>query len=139
MYFYTHPEAEHKFLSTLGTSGERCWGWIEIAFQTPLFILATDNEIEGGTIGRDFMFGCLEDLLGTINASKGVISIRGIGLLSPGYMNGSNLYKFGTIKEIWHHPSKMVEIFVMDDGTRLQNTPGSGCINEQEMELVLSL
>lgn len=139
MYFNTHPAAEHKFLSAISPSGEQSWRWIELAIQTPLFILSTNFKIEEGFIGRHFMFGCLKDLLGTISELEGVFTILGVGVLSPGYMNGSECYKFGNIKEIWQHPKKLIEVYVLDDGSRLQYPPCEDYINEQEMELAMRL
>lgn len=137
--FNTQPEAEHKFLSAINPKGERCWQWIEIAIHAPLYLVSGDAEIEGVSLGRDWLFGQLRDVLSLMNTSKGALMNIEIGLLSPGYMNGSNSYQLGKIKEIWQHPDGTSKLFVLVDGTKLRYSASDESTNDQDMELVLSL
>lgn len=105
----------------------------------PLFLVSGEVETEDGTFGQDWLFGQLEDVLNLMNTSKGKLTNIEIGLLSPGHMNGSNTYQLGKIKEIWQHPDGPSKLFVLVDGTKLRYSYTEDSINDQEMELALSL
>lgn len=140
--FYTHPEAEHKFLSAINPNGERNWRWIEFAIKIPMFLVSGDVNTEDGkdgTFGRDWLFGKFEDVLQLMNASKGMLTNIEIGLLSPGYMNGSSSYQLGMIKEVWQQRDGPSQLFVLVDGTKLHNSFSADTNAHQELELVLSL
>lgn len=137
--FHTQPEAEHKFLSAIDPNGEKSWRWIEFGLHIPLFLVSGDVEIEECTLGCDRLFGQLGDVLNLMNTSRGTLANIQIGLLSPGYMNGSNSYQLGNIKEIWQHPEGHHQLFVLDDGAKLRYSLCADSSKDQEMELVLSL
>ncbi len=137
--FHTQPEAEHKFLSAINPYGKKSWQWIEFAIHAPFYLVSGDAETEGGTFGRDWLFGQLRDVLKLMSTSKETLTNIEIGLLSPGYMNGSNSYQLGKIKEIWQHPDGTSKLFVLVDGTKLRYSANEESTNDQDMELVLSL
>lgn len=135
--FYTEPEAEHKFLSAIDPYGARSWRWIEFAIKIPVFLVSGDVNTEDGAIGRDWLFCRLEDVLQLINASKGTLTKIEIGLLSPGYMNGSGSYQLGMIKEVWQQRDGRSQLFVLVDGTKLRNSFDADTDAHQELELIL--
>lgn len=137
--FHTQPEAEYKILSAMNPDGERSWRWIELVIHIPLFLVSGFVETKDGEFARDWIFGQFGDVLNLMVTSGGTLSNIEIGLLSPGYMNGSNSYQLGKIKEIWQHPNGPSKLFVLADGTKLRYSSNENSKNEQELELVLSL
>jgi len=137
--FHTQPEAELKFPRVMNSFGERSWQWIEIAIHIPLFLVSGDMKLVDGTVGRDWIFGNIRDVLNLIDTSSGTSINLQIGLLSPGHMNGSNSYQLGKVKEIWRHPNEPSQLFVLVDGTKLRYSYNEDSENDHDMELVLSL
>lgn len=137
--FHTHPEAELIFPLGLASFGERSWYWVELSIQIPYLFLSVNVEIEECTIRRHFIFSHLRDALGLIAESRDIAKDLEIGLLSPGYMNGSNSYQLGQVKEIWERRGGREQMFVMSDGAKFHYPSDADGVMNQEMELVVSL
>lgn len=137
--FYTHPEAEFAIPPGLASFGERGWHWVELSFQIPYFLLSMDVEIQEVSLRRHYVFGLLRDAMGLITSSGDVIKNLEIGLLSPGFMNGSGSYQLGRVTEIWGFRDSDVQIFVMSDGAKFHFPPREDSLNDEEMELLISL
>lgn len=137
--FYTHPTAERVLPSGMAPVGERSWSWVELCLQIPYFLVSFTVEIDGGALGRHFLFSQLKDVVGLITTSGDKIKDLKISLLSPGYMNSGNSYQLGQVKEIWKRRGGREELFVMSDGKKLHFLPDEGSVKEQEMVLVVSL
>ncbi|MFH1493366.1 MAG: hypothetical protein ABIG70_01035 [Pseudomonadota bacterium] len=137
--FDTHPEAEITLARSFSPSGQRSWHWVELSLQIPFFLLSVNLETEEGCFRREFLFSQIKDALGLISASRSIIDRLEIGLLSPGYMNGSNTYQLGRVKEVWKRRNGHEQLFVMADESRLHFPPNVDGMQDREMELVLSL
>lgn len=137
--FHTQPEAELRLPLGLAPLGERSWHWVELSIQIPYFLLSVNVEIEECTIRRHYIFSHLRDALGFIAASRDIAKDLEIGLLSPGYMNGSSSYQLGQVKEIWECRGGHEQMFVMSDGARFHYPSDTDGLKNQEMELVVSL
>lgn len=138
--FHTHPEAELTLPPGLASFGQRSWHWVELPLQIPYFFLSITEETEEGLFRRRFIFSQLRDVLILIAESRDdAFKDLEIGLLSPGYMNGSSNYQLGQIKEIWKSRGGHKQVFVMSDSAKFCFPPEKDDINEQEMELIVSL
>lgn len=138
--FHTHPEAEIEVPQGLNAVGERSWRWVELALQIPYLYISVNVDTEDGSCGRHFLFSQLMDAMSLIADSKnGVFKDLEIGLLSPGYMNGGNFYQFGRVKEIWKRQGGHEQMFVMSDDAKLYFPPDEVSIQNQDMELIVSL
>lgn len=137
--FHTYPEAELPVPPALASFGERSWHWVECALQIPYFFLSVGLETDEGSFRRHFLFSHLKDLLSLVGASGDHVKEIEIGLLSPGYMNGSNSYQLGKIKEIWECRDTQGCLFIMSDGAKYHYPSDIGCEEEQAKELILSL
>lgn len=137
--FHTHPEAELTLPPGLAPFGQRSWHWLELPLQIPYFFISINVENEECTFRRHFLFSQLRDALSLIGASRDVFKNLEIGLLSPGYMNGSNSYQLGQVKEIWECRGGYEQMFLMSDGAKFHFPPNEDGKKDQEMELVVSL
>lgn len=137
--FDTHPEAEITLARAFSPPGQRSWQWVELSLQIPFFLLSVKLETEEGSIRREFLFSQIKDALGLISASRNIMDGLEIGLLSPGYMNGSNTYQLGRIKEVWKRRNGHEQLFVMADESRFHFPPNVDDMQDRELELVLSL
>ncbi|GEM_PF-5882183 len=137
--FHTHPEAELTLPPGLAPIGQRSWHWLELSLQIPYFFLSVNMETEEGAFRRHFLFSQLRDALSLLAASKDVFNDLEIGLLSPGYINGSSSYQLGRVKEIWECRGGYEQMFVMSDGAKFHFPPDEYGNKDQEMKLVVSL
>lgn len=136
--FHTHPDAEQLMPPSLLPPGEKCWRWIELSIQIPYYVLSFIVEIEGTEFSLQYMFTHVSDVINLIDTSSDKVRNLKLGLLSPGYMNGSDFYQFGQIKQIWQ--SKDGEkLFLMDNGTKLYFPYSLDEIHKFEGELVLAV
>lgn len=137
--FMTHPDAELPIPSGLALHGERTWQWVEFSLQIPYFFLSFSVASGNASLMRYILFSQLKDVLCVVSTiKKGVKDIE-IDLLSPGYVNGSNSYKMGKVKEIWEGKNPYEQMFVMSDGARLYFPSDKDGSRDQEFELVFSL
>lgn len=137
--FDTHPEAEIKFTRAYSPLSQQRWNWVEFAIQIPCLLISVSLESDAGSFSRNFLFGSLKEAMSLIAASRDICKHLEIGLLSPGYMNGSGSYQLGQVKEIWRRRGGHEQMFVMADGTKLSFPPEEFVPIDREMELVVSL
>ena len=136
--FHTYPEAEQFLPSGLATFGERSWKWVELSLQVPYFLLAINITSESCTFRRHFVFSEINGLLNLIACMKDEVEDIDISLLSPSYMNNSDSYQLGKIKEIWQNRDGLEQAFVMSDGTKLYYPSSVIDSSNQKMELIAS-
>lgn len=136
--FHTHPDAEQSMPPGLLPLGEKSWRWIELSIQIPYYVLSFIVEIEGEEITLQYMFAHVRDVINLIDTSGATIRNLKVGLLSPGYMNGSDSYQFGQIKQIWQSKDGG-RLFLMDGGTKLYFSLAEDATENFEGELVLSV
>lgn len=138
--FYTSPEAEVRVPKPLAPNGERSWRWVELGLQIPYFLLSIQISNEETEMVRRLVLGQLQDVLDIASQQSESFQVIDLGLLSPGYMNGSESYQLGTIKEIWGaKETGQPTVFVMADRSKLTFSLGSKEPKEVEMELLLAL
>lgn len=137
--FRTFPEAEQYLPPVFTTFGEKSWRWIELPLRIPYFLLSVSVITEDGTVGRDLFFSHSRDLLNAIAEMKDLIRDTKISLLSPGYMNGSDSWQMGKIKELWKCRDSHEQMFVMNDGTKLYYPTDEPEKNNNDMELIISM
>lgn len=137
--FYTHPAAELKLPPGLAPLGEQSWHWVELSLQVPYFFLSFTEQTEDGPFRRHLIFSEVGEAMRLRTYAENEMTSLEIGLLSPGYINGSGSYQMGRIKEIWERPDGSAQMYVMSDGTKLHYRFHEDAIKDQEMELLISL
>lgn len=139
--FHTVPTAEIPFLFNLYNNGGRSWRWVELGLQIPYF-LAFLRKVVGhdAEIRQQVMLSHLDDVLELASLHDNTLQVTEIWLLSPGYMNGTDTYRLGKIKEIWQGKAcRGRHMYVMEDGARLNFEIGDLSQSNDGMELVLDL
>lgn len=138
--FITSPDAEQYTPRGLVKNGERVWRYFEFQLQIPYFLVAVRSWEDESEFTRYFMLSQLDDVLSLASQQDAQLEISYIKLLSPGYMNRSEGYEMGLVKEIWRDKNVPVnKIFVMSDGGKLKFELMEQDDNDQKMELVLAL
>lgn len=139
--FHTVPSAEIPFLSNLYVNGGRSWRWMELGLQIPYFLAFLRKSVgHDAEIGQQVMLSHLDDVLELAALHDNTLQVTEIWLLSPSYMNGTDSYRLGRIKEIWQGKAhRGRHIYVMEDGARLHFEIGDLSQSNDEMELVLDL
>lgn len=137
--FHTHSSAELKLPPGLGPRGTRSWYWVELPLQLPYFCVSIGSDGKEG-LRRQFIVAHIKDVLTLLSTlTEKNASNHEVGLMSPGYMNGTDFYKMGRIKEAWASSDGHKYKYVMEDGENLYDlTMGGGGV-EQDFELILSL
>lgn len=136
--FHTHSSAEFTIPSGLATPGIQSWQWVELPLLMPYFCVSINT---GGDedLRKQFIVAHIEDVLRLLDAPP--VNVTGnpeVGLMSPGYMNGTDFYQMSRLKEIWESADGCKNKYVMDDGKTLYY-PAMRVGAEQEFELILSL
>ncbi|MFM2407782.1 MAG: hypothetical protein RL358_524 [Pseudomonadota bacterium] len=137
--FHTHSSSELELPPGLAPHGTRSWYWVELPLQLPYFCVSIGIDGKEG-LRRQFIVDHIKDVLTLLStqAEKNTINHE-VGLISPGYMNGTDFYKMGRIKEAWESSDGHKYKYVMEDGTNLYDlTMGGGGV-DQNFELILSL
>ena len=117
---HTLPSAELPNLAARFAPGERSWSWIELGLSIPYFLASQLAVTSEGEVVRDFLIARLDQLLSLAAQDTPERQLLGVGLLSPGYMNGTEQYQLGAVKTIWRSRSnKLKQRFDMQDGTQL--------------------
>ena len=139
--FHTFPSAELQLAADISPEGGESWRWVELGLQIPYFLVslqvAVSDEIE---IGRKLLFGNLDDVLRIAEQKDTEYKFIGVGLLSPGYMNGTGDYQLGRVSQIWRNRSRrLCQRFLMEDGAELWFRADDAHPGDGEMELVLTI
>lgn len=117
---HTLPSAELTNLTARFATGERSWGWVELGLSIPYFLASQLAVTSEGEVVRDFLITHLDQLLLLATQDTPECQLLGVGLLSPGYMNGTEQYQLGAVKTIWRSRSnKLKQRYDMQDGTEL--------------------
>lgn len=137
--FYTWPEAKQPSPPVYPPMGEQTWRWVELAIAIPVFLLHLRVKEEDAAMDRHLLFGQLRDALEVINKKSHDLEIVGMSLLSPGYMNGSEDFQLGKIREIWRDKkTSTMHKYVLDNGQSLSFDFLQRTDIELEIELILS-
>lgn len=136
---HTLPSAELPNLAARQARGERTWSWVELGLPIPYFLASQREVTPEGNLVREFLISRLAHLLSLANQCGPDRQLVGVGLLSPGYMNGTDQYQLGAVRAIWRSRSNpLKQRFEMTDGTQLLFDI-TGHPDADDMELVLAL
>lgn len=137
---YSSPAAEVRIPTGLARNGERSWRWMELGLQIPYFLVSLQTITEDIDVVRHLLFGHLRDVLDLASQQSASFKVLNLGLLSPGYMNGTERYQLGQVREIWSAKGRgQPNLFVMEDGTKLRFDVTGEPSDDLELELVLAL
>lgn len=138
--FHTSREAEVFVPRELASEGERIWRFVEMGLQTPYFLVALRHSLNGDELDRHILFSQWSDVMALAKQQSESFSILSLQLLSPGYMNSSDGYELGRVKEVWvDKTTPLYQLYVMADGSKLVNELAEVDEGNQDMELVLIL
>lgn len=138
--FYTSPEAFLPIPKLFGFDASKAWRWVEFGLNMPYFLLTLRISDGDSEIEQHLMFCQIEDLMAYAKQLGGNAVIREIGLLSPGYMNGTENYQLGKLKEVWKAKQQSINfVFVMTDGQKLQFPPDEKISNLDAYELLMAI
>jgi hypothetical protein len=138
--FYTSPAAFVPTSKLFGSDASKKWRWIEFGLYMPYFLVTLRISDGDSEIDQHLMFGQIQDLMAhAVLVSDNAVIIE-IGLLSPGYMNGTDNYLLGKLKEVWISKQQSLNlVFVMTDGQKLQFPPDEEISNLDEYELLVAI
>lgn len=138
--FHTQAQAELQFRKAYASPGQHTWSYVELAVQIPYLLVSVEQGSGDDVVGRDFLFGGLKDVVDLVEQQSESFKITTVKLLSPAYMNGSEGYQLGEVKEIWASTNgwKRRE-FVMSDNSKLKFCLPEGTDERSEMELLIAL
>lgn len=138
--FYSSATAEVHIPKGLAPNGERSWRWIELGLQVPYFMVSLHTSAEDVDVVQHLLFGYLRDVLDLAAQQSASFQVQNLDLLSPAYMNGSERYQLGRVKEVWTAKGRgQPNVFVMSDGAKLRFDLSGKPAEDLEMELVLAL
>jgi hypothetical protein len=137
--FHTHSSAELQLPPGLAPRGTRSWHWVELPHHLPYFCVSIGNDGEE-SLKRQFIVSFIENVLSLLDSPAGKASKRPeVGLMSPDYMNGTDFYQMGRVKEVWKSADGFNHKYVMSDGKTLHDPTMSDGEAHQNFELILSL
>ena len=141
--FHTYNDAELKIpaaLWGLDSLGERTWSWVELALHIPYYYVSINiSDEEGNATKRHFLFSQLDDVLNCISSVNEAEDAISLGLFSPGYMNGTDFYAFGKVKEVWVHRNSVSSKFILDDGAIMIYSSIDDELKDGDFSLAISL
>ncbi|MFA6202726.1 MAG: hypothetical protein WC710_05995 [Gallionella sp.] len=137
--FHTHTSAELKLPPALAPHGTQSWHWVELPLHLPYFCVSIGNDGEGN-LQRQFIVAYIENVMRLLDTPAGKATNRSVvGLMSPDYMNGTDFYQMGRIKEVWKSADGFNHQYVMSDGKTIYDPMMTDGEAEQKFELILSL
>jgi len=138
--FYTSSEAFVPIPKLFGSDASKAWRWVEFGLYMPYFLLTLRISDGDSEIEQHLMFCQIEDLMEYAKQVSSNAVIREIDLLSPGYMNGTDNYQLGKLKEVWKAKQQSLNfVFVMTDGQKLQFPPDEEISNLDAYELLMAI
>jgi hypothetical protein len=120
--FYTVPEAEEILPMPILTPGEKCWKWVELPIHVPYYILSHVVESEGVDVRVEYLFAQVREIAELLEDMRGAIHGLKVGMFIPSYMNGTDGFQFGYLREIWRYENG-TRVYHMDDGKIFSDRP----------------
>ena len=120
--FETHESARVPFRLVMEPAGTQLWRFVQRRLHIPFLHV---------TFSRPEYDGCqsiilLEEPSDLVEFSEiDGISLGDVDLVTPGYVNGSDRWKMGALKEIWvsEREAAAEYVYILDDGTRYSSLP----------------
>lgn len=138
--FYTSQEALISTPVQMSDNGSKLWRWVEFGLYIPYFLVTQLISEESSEIGQHLIFGQIQDLMAHAAQLPNNVVISEIGLLSPGYMNGTDNFQLGVIKEIWKSKQQSNNfLFIMKNGQTLSFPPDIAPPDRRLFELLFAI
>ncbi|MHB1493898.1 MAG: hypothetical protein ACYCUY_00385 [Acidithiobacillus sp.] len=122
------------------TRGERIWGWVEMALNIPYFLatvlLTEESDL---TMERNLVLSDVRAIVELADASDEDCQLVRVGLLSPGYMNGTGAYQLNQLEEIWQEPDSGGHRFVLANGASMEMFLSAEPVDDERFERIFSM
>ena len=116
MFFKTHKRAELK-VPYQTAPGEKLWSFVELEFSLPVYVMRTEIEAEGVTLGGEVLSQNVLELIKFAEGRDQSQRLLAVDLLfnAPGMARRS----FHRLNEVWRAPENGALRFIVDDGAAL--------------------
>jgi len=116
MFFKTHKRAELK-VPYETAPGEKLWSFVELEFSLPVYVMRTEIEAEGVTLGGEVLALNVLELIKFAEGRDHSHRLLAVDLLfnAPGLERRS----FHRLNEVWRAPANGALRFIVDDGAAL--------------------
>ena len=116
MFFKTHKRAELK-VPYQTAPGEKLWSFVELEFPLPVYIMRTEIDAEGVTLGGEVLSQNVLELIKFAERRDQSQRLLAVDLLfnAPGMARRS----FHRLNEVWRAPENGALRFIVDDGAAL--------------------
>ena len=116
MFFKTQERAELKVPYQIA-SGEKLWSFVELEFPLPVYIMRTEIDAEGVTLGGEVLSQNVLELIKFAEGRDQSQRLLAVDLLfnAPGMARRS----FHRLNEVWRAPENGALRFIVDDGAAL--------------------
>lgn len=116
MFFKTHKRAELK-VPYETAPGEKLWSFVELEFSLPVYVMRTEIEAEGVTLGGEVLSQNVLELIKFAEGRDHSHRLLAVDLLfnAPGLERRS----FHRLNEVWRAPANGALRFIVDDGAAL--------------------
>jgi hypothetical protein len=116
MFFKTHKRAELK-VPYETAPGEKLWSFVELEFSLPVYVMRTEIEAEGVTLGGEVLALNVLELIKFAEGRDQSHRLLAVDLLfnAPGLERRS----FHRLNEVWRAPANGALRFIVDDGAAL--------------------
>jgi len=116
MFFKTQKRAELK-VPYQTAPGEKLWSFVELEFSLPVYVMRTEIEAEGVTLGGEVLALNVLELIKFAEGRDHSHRLLAVDLLfnAPGLERRS----FHRLNEVWRAPANGALRFIVDDGAAL--------------------
>jgi len=116
MFFKTQKRAELK-VPYQTAPGEKLWSFVELEFSLPVYVMRTEIEAEGVTLGGEVLALNVLELIKFAEGRDQSHRLLAVDLLfnAPGLERRS----FHRLNEVWRAPESGALRFIVDDGAAL--------------------
>ena len=116
MFFKTQKRAELK-VPYQTAPGEKLWSFVELEFPLPVYIMRTEIDAEGVTLGGEVLSQNVLELIKFAEGRDQSQRLLAVDLLfnAPGMARRS----FHRLNEVWRAPENGALRFIVDDGAAL--------------------
>ena len=116
MFFKTHKRAELK-VPYQTAPGEKLWSFVELEFPLPVYIMRTEIDAEGVTLGGEVLSQNVLELIKFAEGRDQAHRLLAVDLIfnAPGLERRS----FHRLNEVWRAPENGALRFIVDDGAAL--------------------
>lgn len=116
MFFKTHKRAELK-VPYQTAPGEQLWSFVELESPLPIYMMHTEIEAEGVTLGGEVLAQNVLELIKFAEGRDQAHRLLAVDLIfnAPGLERRS----FHRLNEVWRAPENGALRFIVDDGAAL--------------------